>query len=276
MPPSPLKLGIIAGEGGLPGRLVEVCRWQERECVVLALEGHTDPATVADVPHVWARLGTVITGIRALREAGVEEVVMAGPVKRPALAALRPDRATARVAARIMTSALGDDNLLSALIGELEEMGFSVVGVESVIDGLIAREGRYGAHEADAQAREDIARGVEVAKGLGRMDIGQAVVVQQGMVLGVEAIEGTDALLERCATLKREGPGGVLVKIRKPDQDPRADLPTIGPWTVEGAAGAGLRGIAVEAGGALVVDAPEATRRADEAGLFLLGITVAD
>jgi DUF1009 family protein len=106
------------------------------------------------------------------------------------------------------------------------------------------------------------------------MDVGQAVVVQQGVVLGVEAIEGTDALLERCGALRRDGPGGVLVKIKKPQQDPRLDLPTIGVTTVEHASAAGLRGIAVEAGGSLIVDREHVAGAADARGLFLVGIEV--
>jgi DUF1009 family protein len=111
---------------------------------------------------------------------------------------------------------------------------------------------------------------------MGKMDIGQAVVVQQGMVLGVEAIEGTDALIRRCGESKRDGPGGVLVKIKKPNQDRRADLPTVGVETVMAATSACLRGIAVEAGGTLVMDEAEMVRKADDAGLFLIGISLSD
>jgi DUF1009 family protein len=118
----------------------------------------------------------------------------------------------------------------------------------------------------------DIAHGARIAWALGALDIGQAVVVQQGLVLGVEAIEGTDALLRRCAGLRREGPGGVLVKVEKPGQEQRADRPTIGPLTVALAAETGLRGIAVEAGATIVVDRDETVAAADRAGLFVFGI----
>ena len=118
----------------------------------------------------------------------------------------------------------------------------------------------------------DIAHAERIARALGALDIGQAVVVQQGLVLGVEAIEGTDALLRRCAGLRREGPGGVLVKVEKPGQEQRADRPTIGPQTVALAAEAGLRGIAVEAGATIVLDRDEVVAAADRAGLFVFGI----
>jgi len=113
---------------------------------------------------------------------------------------------------------------------------------------------------------------VDVVAWFVMMGIGQAVIVQQGLVLGVEAIEGTDALLRRCAALRREGPGGVLVKVEKPGQEPRADRPTIGLRTVLLASETGLRGIAVEANATIVLDRDEVIRAADRAGLFLVGV----
>jgi DUF1009 family protein len=127
----------------------------------------------------------------------------------------------------------------------------------------------------DRQARIDIARGLAAAKAIGALDIGQAVIVQQGIVLGVEAIEGTDALIARIGPLQREGAGGVLVKVPKPRQERRIDLPTIGAETVEAAAKAGLRGVAVEAGGALVINRAKIVARADALGLFVVGVSAA-
>lgn len=268
------KLGIVAGEGDLPARLVHVCRAANRDLFVLAIEGHTDPETVRCVDHAWSRLGAGGTALDLLRRAGVEELVMVGPIKRPSLLDLRPDFRTAQFLARIGGRALGDDGLLRSVIGLLEDEGFRVRGIDEILQDLVATRGPYGALSPDAQAERDIARGVTVARALGEQDVGQAVVVQQGMVLAVEGIEGTDALLERCASLRRAGPGGVLVKIKKPGQDHRVDLPTIGPATVRGAATAGLRGIAVEAGGALVVDRPRIVAAADAAGMFVVGIAV--
>ena len=197
---------------------------------------------------------------------------MAGPVRRPSLASIRPDWRAAKFLARIGLRALGDDGLLGAIIKEFELEGFRVVGVHDVLGSLLAPEGPLGAIVPDAEARADIERGLEVARAIGAVDVGQAVVVQQGIVLGVEAVEGTDALIERAGRLKREGPGGVLVKIAKPGQERRADLPTVGVGTVQAAARAGLRGIAVEASMALVMDRPAGAAAADRAGLFVIGI----
>jgi len=270
------KLGILAGGGNLPRRLVDVCRANGREIFVLAFEGQTDPDTVADVPHTWNRLGQVGAAIAALRQAEAEEVVMIGPVGRPSLREIGLDLKGAKLAARIGAASLSDDNLLRAVVTMLEREGFRILGVDDILKDLLAPDGPLGRVQRPTDAVADIARGLEVARSLGAVDVGQAVVVQQGIVLGVEAAEGTDRLLERCAELRREGPGGVLVKIRKPQQERRVDLPTIGPRTVAGAAAAGLRGIAVEAGGTLIVDRPRVVQEADDAGLFLLGVALSE
>ncbi|MFQ5958019.1 MAG: LpxI family protein [Alphaproteobacteria bacterium] len=268
----PPRLGIVAGGGALPGRLIAACRESRREVFVVALEGITDRDGLDAAAHAWVHLGAVERIIALLHEAAVEEVVLAGSVRRPSLRTLRLDKRALKWLMGLRPGALGDDRLLSLIVEELEGEGFRVVGVDSILTGLLAPERAIGVLEPDADARADIARGVEVARALGALDVGQAVVVQQGVVLGVEAIEGTDALLARCGEVRRDGPGGVLVKLKKPGQERRADLPTIGPDTVANARAAGLRGIAVEAGNALIVDRSQVAEAADAGGLFVIGI----
>lgn len=268
------KLGVLAGGGQLPVRVIEACRASGRDFFVLAFEGHTDPATVTDTPHAWVRLGAVGEALRRLHEAKVEEVVLAGPVKRPSFDDLRPDWRGAMFLAKVGARAFGDDGLLSAVVKELEAEGFRVVGADDVFGHLRTPAGPCGRLTPNAAAETDIARGIEVLKALGPLDVGQAVVVQQGVVLGIEAIEGTDALLERCVALRRTGRGGVLVKIAKPGQERRVDLPTIGPGTIRRAVAAGLAGIALETGQSLIIDRAAVVRAADEAELFIVGITV--
>jgi DUF1009 family protein len=265
------KLGIVAGGGELPRRLIEACRGERREFFVLAFHDQTDPETVAGVPHAWCRLAAGGKALSLLRAHGVGELVFAGRIRRPSLAALRPDARAARFFARVGYRTLGDDGLLSAIVKEVEAEGFRVVGADELLR-VAMPEGALGRVEPDAEAAADIAHGLRIARALGALDIGQAVVVQQGLVLGVEAIEGTDALIARCAGLRRDGPGGVLVKAAKPGQERRIDLPAIGARTVAAAAAAGLRGIAAEAGGALLLDRDEVVRRADAAGLFVVGV----
>src|SRR5271166_3054532 len=266
------RLGIVAGCGELPRHLVEYCRAAGRDVFVLALEGAAKPATVEGVPHAWCRLGAAATGLALLRENYVTELVLAGGIRRPSLASLRPDWRAAKLFARIGYRALGDDGLLSAVVKELEQEGFRVLGADQLLDRALVPEGLLGRLRPDRQAQADIERGLRVARTLGALDVGQAVIVQQGLVLGVEAIEGTDELLRRCAALRREGPGGVLVKVEKPGQERRADRPTIGPRTVALAAEVGLRGIAVEADVTIVLDRPEVIHRADRAGIFVVGL----
>jgi UDP-2,3-diacylglucosamine hydrolase len=270
--PAPGPLGIVAGGGTLPRRVVESCRLAGRDVFVLALEGAADPATVEAVPHAWCRIGAAATGLDLLRARGIGELVLAGGIHRPSLAALRPDWRAAKFFARVGYRALGDDGLLSAVVKELELEGFRVIGADQLLGDAELPEGPLGRIAPDDDARADIARGMRLARAIGALDIGQAVVVQQGLVLGVEAIDGTDALLRRCAGLRRDGPGGVLVKAEKPGQESRADRPTIGPQTVALAAQCGLRGIAAQAGATLVIDRAEIIRRADSAGLFVVGI----
>jgi DUF1009 family protein len=266
-------LGIIAGAGGLPLRLIESCRADGREVFVLALEGEADPAAVDPVPHAWCRLGGAAAGLDILRAHGVRELVLAGGVRRPSLASLRPDWRAAKFLARVGYRALGDDGLLSAVVKELEREGFRVLGADQLLDQAELPEGPLGQVRPDGDALADIALGMRIARAIGALDIGQAVVVQQGLVLGVEAIEGTDGLLRRCAGLRRDGPGGVLVKAEKPGQERRADRPTIGPQTIVLAAESGLRGIAAEAGRTIVLDRAEMVRLADAAGLFVVGVS---
>jgi UDP-2,3-diacylglucosamine hydrolase len=266
------RLGIVAGAGGLPRRLVESCRAAGRDVFVLALEGAAEAETVRDVPHAWCRIGAAANGLALLRENNVSELVLAGGIRRPSLVALRPDWRAAKLFARIGYRALGDDGLLSAVVSELEREGFRVIGPEQLLAGALVPEGPLGKIHPDVQSGVDIERGLRVARTLGALDVGQAVIVQQGLVLGVEAIEGTDELIRRCALLRREGTGGVLVKVEKPGQERRADRPTIGPRTVLLAAETGLRGIAIEANGTIVLDRHEVIRAADAAGLFVVGV----
>ena len=273
----PAKLGILAGGGALPRHLIAAARAQGRDVFVVAFHGQTEPATAEAAPSFWTHLGSAGETLKRLHGEGVEDLVLAGPIRRPSLLQLRLDARAAKFMAQIGRRAFGDDGLLGAIVRALEEEeGFRVLGSQELLGGLLATAGAYGRHRPDAQADTDIARGVEVVRALGRLDIGQAAVVQQGLVLGVEAIEGTDALLHRVGPLRREGPGGVLVKIAKPGQERRIDLPTIGLDTLEAARAAGLRGLAIQAGAALVIERPQVIAACDAAGLFLVGLDLDD
>ena len=267
------KLGIVAGGGDLPQRLREHCQKSGREFFVVAIEGNADKAIFSpDIPHKWIRIGQAGTGFRALAEQKVAEVLMIGTIHRPTLADLVPDLRTAAFFAKIGLKALGDDGILRALIKEFEHDNMRVVGIQDVMPELLVKGGVLTKHKPDKQALADIERGIEAATMLGRLDIGQSVVVQQGLVLGVEGIEGTDELIKRCGSYQRKGVGAVLVKLRKPQQDMRIDLPTIGSKTIENLHNAGMRGVAIHAGNALIVDEKKVIDTADKYAMFIVGI----
>ena len=242
---------------------------------LLSLRDHADPDLTRKVEaeeHAEIRLGEAGTGVKLMRRAGVRRVVFCGHVSRPSLSALRPDFATIGMLARIGRRAMGDDSLLRAIADVVAAEGFEVLGPLDIAPELAAPMGPLTRQRPDDTGKADIARGLEVARHMGLCDVGQSVVVQQGIVLAVEAIEGTDAMLARVGPLHRKGTAGLMVKISKPGQDLRLDLPTIGVATIANAEAAGLRGIAVEAGRVLVLGRDQVVAEADRRGLFVVGI----
>ncbi len=267
------KIGIIAGGGSLPHILIENLIQKQIPFDVLAIVSNAEKKYFDNsFKHKWIRIGQAGTGFEYFKKSGVKDVVMIGTIHRPSLADLVPDLKTAAFFAKIGLKSLGDDGILRALISELEKEGFKVVGIHEILPDILLSQGVLTKTKPDKQALSDIKRGVEVALKLGDLDVGQAVVVQQGLVLGLEGIEGTDALITRCGTYKRKGNGPVLVKLRKQRQDMRVDLPTIGVQTIENAHKAGFKGVAAHAGNALIVDQKEVVSCANRYKMFLIGI----
>jgi DUF1009 family protein len=272
------KLGLIAGGGSLPVEIAEHCQRSGRPLFVIRLKGF---AGAGLEPYAGAEVGLAELGkcFKALRRAGCEAVCLAGQVNRPDFSSLMPDlRGLAALPAAIAAARRGDDALLRMLVGEFEKEGFAVEGAHEVMDDLGLGEGLLGHVAPGPDHAADIAKGMDVARAVGRLDAGQAAVVCRGLVLALEAAEGTDALLARVAELPealrgRPGaPAGVLAKAPKPIQETRVDLPTIGPATVHAVARAGLAGIVGEAGRLLVLDRDEVIALADELGVFILGV----
>ncbi len=271
------RLGIIAGGGTLPGRVAAAAAAAGRGVFLIGIEGYAEPPVLAPYPHEFSRIGAAGRILEMLRAHACEDLVMVGTVRRPSFFDMRPDIEGARILTRIGRAIFsGDDGLLAAVMRVLSEEGFRMLGMHEVLLEALAPAGHLTRVRPDPMALADIERGVAVVLALGGADVGQGAVVQQGIVLAVEAVEGTDAMIARCATLARSGPGGVLVKLAKPGQDRRADLPTIGPETVRRAAAAGLRGIAVEAGGTILAERSETIAIAEAAGLFLVGLDRSD
>ncbi len=263
------KLGIIAGGGDVPAQLIAVCRASGRPHFVLGLKEFASRESLRQEPDAWIRLGQAGRGFQLMKAAGVKHIVMAGAVTRPTWLKLWPDLRTLRFFLRLAGRVVGDNSLLSAVIAEVEGDGFTVIGVHDVLAELLAPPGVLGRHQPNDIDTADIAAGVSAARDLGRRDLGQAVVVRNGRLIDSERADGTDALISRA----KGGQGGVLVKMKKPQQERRVDLPTIGVTTVHNIAAAGLRGIAVEAGQALIVDRAAVIAAADAAGVFVVGVS---
>ncbi len=272
------KLGLIAGGGGLPVEIAEHCRRSGRPLFVIRLKGF---AGAELSPYAGAEVGIAEFGkcFKALQRAGCSAVCLAGKVDRPDFSALVPDLRGLTVLPTLITAARkGDDALLRVLVAEFEKEGFAVEGAHEVMEDLGLAAGPMGKVRPSEAEMADVHRALEVARALGGLDIGQGAVVCRGLVLAVEAAEGTDAMLTRVAELPeavRGRPGascGVLAKAPKPIQETRVDLPTIGPATVHAVARAGLSGIVGEAGRLLVLDRETVTELADELGLFIFGV----
>lgn len=265
----------------MPADIVDVCQRTGRPFFVIAFEGQAEPDLYTGIPHMVVRLGAAGRTLKALRDNGVEEIIFVGGIKRPNLAQIRPDLWGVKFLAQSGALALGDDGFLTTLVKKLErDEGFRVVGVKDIAKKLLAPKGVIGSKEPTESDLIDIRAAVRAALELGAEDIGQAAVSRDGNIIGLEDAEGTDALLQRISEIHSpvngQGLHGVLAKVAKPQQERRADLPTIGVMTVRNAAKAGLAGIVVEAQGSIILEKQQLIAKADELGLFVFGVAVKD
>ncbi|HEY3638958.1 MAG TPA: UDP-2,3-diacylglucosamine diphosphatase LpxI [Rhizomicrobium sp.] len=270
-------LGIIAGGGELPRAVAKSVRESGRNIFVIGLRGAADPE-ISEFPHDWISLGEAGKLFRLLRANDCGEVLFTGRVARPKFNELKTDMKGIMLLPRVAAAAReGDDALLRALMDILTGEGFQAVGIAEAAPGLLTPQGALGSVKPDAQQERDIALGVKVVRRLGALDVGQSAVVSNGLVLAIEAAEGTDAMMRRVPQLQESirgsesRPRGVLVKALKPTQDGKTDLPVIGLQTIENARRVHLAGIAIEAGRTLIVDRGAVAAAADAAGLFLVG-----
>jgi UDP-2,3-diacylglucosamine hydrolase len=272
-------VGVIAGGGVMPFALADSLSARGIAAVIFALKGACDPAGVARFRHHWISVGQIGKATRLFRSEGCRDLIFIGSLGRPALSDIRLDWGTLRVMRSVVAAFRGgDDHLLSSIGRIFEQDGFRMVGIRDAAPDLLMPGGCITRAAPDEAAAADIERGRGVLAALGPFDIGQAAVVIDGHVVAVEDIEGTDGLLARVARLREHGRirasrgRGVLVKMPKSSQDLRYDLPTVGPRTVEGAAKAGLAGVAAAAGNTLAAEPQAMIEAADKCGLFVTGI----
>lgn len=275
--PTRTPLGILAGSGVLPLEVAAAAQAAGRPVHIIAIEGFAADA-IADYPHTWANIGQVGKMIRGFRQAHCDEIIIVGGMRRPNLWKVKIDSGFFRSIGTVLKMTRGgDDSILRRIVTFFELQGFKVCGVHDVAPHLLARIGVLGAVQPTEAHRTAIARGVRLIGALGTFDVGQGAVVTEKEVLAIEGARGTDAMLSEVREQARRCTGGreragVLVKLPKPGQELRIDLPVIGLETIERAVEAGLGGVAVRGGQSLVIGSEAMLRRADANGIFVVGL----
>ncbi len=278
MTPAP-KLALIAGGGDLPISVAERCEAEGRDIYVVRLDGFADHRLARWPGHDFgmAQIGAIL---KAMKTAGCGVVCLAGNVSRPDFKTLKPDFKGATLLPGIVKAATqGDDALLRKILSVFEAEGFAVEGADDILGGETLPAGALSAVAPSLEQLADLRKALHVAEKSGELDVGQGAVVCDGLVLAVEAQEGTDAMLHRVAGLPQDLRGrsgdlkGALGKAPKPIQDLRVDMPVIGPRTIEIAAQAGLAGVGGFAGRLILIDRAEIIATADRLGLFVWGET---
>jgi UDP-2,3-diacylglucosamine hydrolase len=269
-------LAIVAGRGDLPAIIAEAMTAHGIPLHIIGIRGEASEA-IERFSHTWIRWGEVGKLFGALKQNGCTDIVIIGGVNRPDFDKIRFDLGAIKTLPFLLSLAKGgDDHVLSSIVDFFEEKGYRVHGAGDVLPMLLAPEGNLTINAPSADDKADIAAAFKVVRALGRLDIGQAAVVARGHVLAVEAAEGTDAMLQRCAEIRQLGRShgiqtGVLVKAPKPGQEERIDMPTIGAETMRRVAAAGLAGVAVAAGHVLMAEREAAIAVADANKLFVVG-----
>ena len=266
------NLCVIAGGGILPRKLADNFDPSGDRIFFLAFRNVTDPEVVAGRHHEWLELGEVQKAIDAMHRNNVDKVVMAGPIQRPALSSLALDIRALQMLAKGGLKAFGDDGLLSLVAKEIEKEGIKVIGIDQILSGVLTKEGLLAGPAPTKISWDDIKRGLQVLNSLGPCDVGQSIAVQEGIVLAIEAIEGTDQMIERAGSLQRNVSGPILIKISKTNQDKRVDLPTAGPETVNNAIRSGFQGLALEANNSLLLDKDRVIKIAEKNSFFVIGV----
>lgn len=272
------KIGILAGGGDLPAKIIEKCRLEGKDFFVISFKDQDKPSNFDSLSiNEFAEygLGNVGGVIKELKKQNVEEIVLAGYIKKPSLFNLNLDLTGVKILAKVAVH--HDDKLLGAIADEMKSKGFDLLGAHDICnDLLIGNEILSGAKLAESKS-EDIVLGIKMAHEIGKLDIGQAVIVKDKVILGVEAVEGTDELLERCANLRgKDSKGGLLVKMSKPQQNLNLDMPSIGIKTLEKLVKLGYDGVVVSANSTIFLDKDKSIELAKKNKLLVAGVDVDD
>lgn len=296
-------VGIVYGAGNYPKMVLEACLKKGISCCVAFVAASSDSSSnsdagdvsdaggdndyagisdisadldderFSDIPKIRAKLGKIGSIIRFFRENSVDAVVFAGAVKRPPISELSLDSKGASWLLKLGRSMFGgDDELLRGVAQLLKQEGFAVISGTDLIGDIFLKNGVFSSIEPTDQEWEDIRKGFKIAKTIGHLDIGQSAIICNGDVLGIECVEGTDELIKRCARLRKQQSGGILVKASKPQQDQRLDLPTVGLRTLENLHNNGFRGLAIESFRCIVLEKDNFIKTAQELSMLLVGV----
>jgi DUF1009 family protein len=265
-------LGLIAGSGRLPLLFAQAATRAGRRVIAAAHEGETDPALAQHVARlVWVKIGQLGKIAELLRSEGCREAALCGGITKVRLFDMRPDLLALKVLVGLRSR--GDDAGLRAIADALAGEGVTVVSPLLLVPELLAPRGQIGKRKLSDAQRADAEVGLQVARALGALDLGQTVVVKRGVVLAVEAVEGTDACIARGGQLARgAGHGPVVVKTQKPGQDTRFDVPAAGPGTIEALRAAGCSALIIESAKSIIIDRAQLIAAADDAGIAVEGV----
>jgi DUF1009 family protein len=265
------KIAIISGRGELPQLLAKTIKLLEKEAIIIHIDQKDSISWEENFTYYIVNLGSVGGIISLLQDNNIKKVMFAGSITSPQFKDIKLDAVGVGLMAEIAKRRIkGDDNILTAICDFLEKKGFQVIGPQMILEKLQVKEGLLGKISVDIRSKEDVKLGIDVLKELSKFDIGQAIVVNDGHIVAIEAAEGTDKMLERVASLHNKG--GVLIKLKKLNQNINIDMPTIGLETAKNAYRAGLEGIVIEANSVFVLNKLEVIQFTDDNGLFFKAI----
>jgi len=268
------RIGLIAGNGRFPIIFADNARKLGLYVSAVAHEGETEPELEQHVDRIhWVKIGQLNKLINAFKGDGVRQVVMLGGIKKTHVySTVRPDFRALALAAKL--AFWKDDDILREIAAELERDGITICESTFGLKGILVEEGPLTSRRPNKKEWNDIRYGWEIAREIGRLDIGQCIVVKDRVVVAVEAVEGTDGAIKRGGELAKEG--AVVIKRSKPQQDLRFDLPAVGPRTIEVMASVKASVLAVEPGRTVVLDRDELISQAERAGIAVIGVAADD
>ena len=268
------KIAVIAGRGWLPKHVLEGCIEKGIGCEIIAIEDQFSKEIFEGKSYYTFPMHAIGKIINKIKSLGIKHIVLAGTVKRAGITKLLLDLKGAKLLTMIMKAGLNDDAILRTVIAFLESEGFTIIPPEKLATSIIVQSGLLTKTKPNPAALADIKKGTEILKAVANFDVGQALVIQNGLVLGVEAAEGTDELIRRCGLIQQKDEEMcILIKICKPNQDKRIDLPCIGQETIKNLYRYNFKGVALEAGSALILNKEETLAEADKLGIFIYGIS---